>query len=182
MSNRPCSMSAHFAVVPPLTPVQVHDHGPEPPTTDAVPAAQSLLEGAAATAVPLALPQVPLTTVVLVAEQESVVPPFAPVQGQFHGPLPLTVEAVPALHRLTVGLSISAAPSELPQAPLTAATFCAEQFAVAPPLLPAQVHAHGPFAPPCTAEAVPTAQRLAVGGAAKMPLLDEPQTPLTAGL
>ena len=37
------------------------------------------------------------------AEQGAVEPPPAPVQFQVHGPVPVTVLAVPALHRLVVG-------------------------------------------------------------------------------
>ena len=37
------------------------------------------------------------------AEQLAVEPPPDPVQFQVHGPLPATVPAVPALHRLVAG-------------------------------------------------------------------------------
>ena len=37
------------------------------------------------------------------AEQDAVEPPPDPVQFQVHGPVPATVPAVPALHRLVVG-------------------------------------------------------------------------------
>ena len=37
------------------------------------------------------------------AEQDAVEPPPDPVQFQVHGPVPATVPAVPALHRLLVG-------------------------------------------------------------------------------
>jgi hypothetical protein len=46
-------------------------------------------------------------------------------------------------------------------------------------LLPAQVHANGPE--PVTEEAVPLEQRLAVGATVKIPPLEVPQVPLTAG-
>ena len=121
-------------------------------------------------------------TVVLFAEQLAVVPPFRPPQVQVQGPDPLTAEAVPALHKLALGALPIDAPFAEPQAPLVAGVFVAEQFAVAPPLLPVQVQAQGPLAPPCTAVALPTLQRLLLGADAKTPLLEEPQTPLTAGL
>ena len=37
------------------------------------------------------------------AEQDAVEPPPDPVQFQVHGPVPATVPAVPALHRLVAG-------------------------------------------------------------------------------
>ena len=40
---------------------------------------------------------------VLLAEQLAVVPPFVPVQLQFHGPVPDTVVGVPVEQRLVVG-------------------------------------------------------------------------------
>ena len=53
------------------------------------------------------------------AEQLGLAPPLAPVQVHVHGPAPLTVVAVPALHRLAVGAELTAVPLALPQAPLT---------------------------------------------------------------
>ena len=41
-----------LAVVPPLAPLQLHVHGPEPATDDDVPTEQRLVEGAADTVVP----------------------------------------------------------------------------------------------------------------------------------
>jgi hypothetical protein len=52
------------------------------------------------------------------------------------------------------------------------------QLAVEPPLLPAQLHFHGPL--PLTADAVPAAQRLAVGALVSVAPLEEPHLPLTA--
>jgi hypothetical protein len=73
-----------LAVVPPLEPPQLHVHGPEPATDDAVPAEQRLAEGLDDAVVPFADPHTPLTgagpalttTVVLAAAD---VPPL-PVQ------------------------------------------------------------------------------------------------------
>ena len=50
-----------LAVVPPLEPPQLHVHGPEPATDDAVPAEQRLAEGLDDTVVPFADPHTPLT-------------------------------------------------------------------------------------------------------------------------
>jgi hypothetical protein len=47
--------------VPPLEPPQLHVHGPEPATDDAVPAEQRLVEGLDAAVVPFADPHTPLT-------------------------------------------------------------------------------------------------------------------------
>ena len=54
------------ALVPPLEPPQLHVHGPEPATDEAVPAVQRLVEGADETVVPFADPHAPLTGVWLV--------------------------------------------------------------------------------------------------------------------
>src|SRR5438876_8228026 len=70
-----------LALVPPLEPPQLHVHGPEPATDDAVPAEQRLVEGMDDAVVPFADPHTPLTgagaaftaTVVLAAGD---VPPF----------------------------------------------------------------------------------------------------------
>ena len=50
-----------LAVVPPLEPPQLHVHGPEPATDDAVPAEQRLAEGLDDAVVPFADPHTPLT-------------------------------------------------------------------------------------------------------------------------
>src|SRR5215471_679280 len=50
-----------LAVVPPLEPPQLHVHGPEPATDDAVPAEQRLAEGIDDAVVPFADPHTPLT-------------------------------------------------------------------------------------------------------------------------
>jgi len=83
------------------------------------------------------------------AEHEALAPPLLPAQLHDHGPLPLTGDAAPAVQRLAVGALARLAPLEDPHAPFTGgleAIFVAEQVAVVPPLLPAQLHAHGPAA------------------------------------
>ena len=50
-----------LAVAPPLDPPQLHVHGPEPATDDAVPAEQRPAEGLDDTLVPFADPHTPLT-------------------------------------------------------------------------------------------------------------------------
>jgi hypothetical protein len=58
----------------------------------------------------------------LYAEQLAVMPPFAPPQVQYQGPLPVGVDAVPALQRFVVEIVVSVAPLLLPQAPFVAVT------------------------------------------------------------
>jgi hypothetical protein len=53
--------AVQVAVVPPLEPPQLHVHGPEPATDDAVPAQQRFVEGEDDTVVPFAVPHTPLT-------------------------------------------------------------------------------------------------------------------------
>ena len=48
-------------MVPPLEPPQLHVHGPEPATDDAVPAVQRLVEGLDDAVVPFDDPHTPLT-------------------------------------------------------------------------------------------------------------------------
>ena len=55
------------------------------------------------------------------SEHEAVLPPLLPAQLHDHGPLPLTVEAVPAVQRLAVGAVLTVAPFEQPHAPFTGA-------------------------------------------------------------
>src|SRR5271169_806754 len=79
------------------------------------------------------------------ASHEAVVPPAEPAHVHAHGPLPPTVDAVPALQRLLVGALLRSAPFEEPHAPLTADDEGAEHNPVAPPLLPVQDQVHGPL-------------------------------------
>jgi hypothetical protein len=112
------SLSVHDAVLPPLPPAQVHDHGPLPLTFDAVPAVQRFVVGAVLTVDPFALPHAPFVS--SRAVQLTVAPRPEPAQVQLQGPLPLTFDAVPALQRFVVGLLVRSAAFEEPQAPLTA--------------------------------------------------------------
>src|ERR1700722_4159208 len=127
-------LAEQLAVVPPLAPAQLHDHGPEPETDEAEPVVQRLVVGAVETVVPFADPQAPLVGVaVLLAEQEAFVPPLAPVQDHDQGPEPLTLVAVPAVQRLVVGLLATVVPLADPQAPFVGGTvLLAEHDAVVP--------------------------------------------------
>ena len=170
------------AVEPPLDPAQLQLHGPLPLTPEAEPVVHSPLVGAVLVMTPFAGPHWPLTGAeASSARQVAVVPPLLPAQLHDHGPLPLTGEAAPAVQRLAVGALVRLAPFEVPQAPFTGcaeATLVAEQVAVVPPPLPAQLHDHGPL--PLTADAVPVLQRLAVGALARLPPFEAPHAPLTA--
>jgi len=108
------------AVVPPLDPVQVHDHGPVPVTLKGEPVLQRLVVGAEFCAVPLAAPQPPLTTVAArLAEQLALMPPLEPAQVHAQGPEPVTDEAVPVEQRSVVGAELTAVPLTALQTPLT---------------------------------------------------------------
>ena len=60
------------------------------------------------------------------AEQGAVVPPLLPAQLQFHGPLPVTLDAVPTAQRSVVGALATATVFALPHRPLTAAAVTAK--------------------------------------------------------
>jgi hypothetical protein len=157
-------------------PVQLHDHGPLPDTLEAVPDEHRLPEGAEVTARPLALPHEPLLT--SWAEHSAVEPPLAPAQFHDHGPLPETLEALPAEHRLLEGAEVTSVPLALPQAPLTAALLTgAEHCAVVPRLVPAQLQDHGPA--PETLDAVPAEHKFLVGFEVTATSSALPQLPLT---
>ncbi|MFA5247031.1 MAG: hypothetical protein WC408_04050 [Candidatus Micrarchaeia archaeon] len=96
-----------------------------------------------------------------VAEHDAAIPLLDPLQVQAQGPLPVTLEAVPAVHKFVVGAEGKLAPFDEPQAPLTA--LLAEQLLVVciPPFAPAQVQVQGPE--PDTEDAVPALQRSADG-------------------
>ena len=64
------------------------------------------------------------------AEQDAVEPPPAPVQFQVHGPVPVTVLAVPAVHRLVVGALVKFPPLAVPHTPFWPNVAATEQFAV----------------------------------------------------
>jgi hypothetical protein len=105
------------------------------------------------------------------------VPPFEPLHDQLKGPEPVTADADPALQRFAVGADGTGIPLAVPQAPFTGVGVKeAEQDAVVPPLLPAQVQLNGPV--PVTTDAVPAWHKLAVGALEKLMPFDVPQAPL----
>ena len=106
---------------------------------------------------PFAEPQAPFTS--SLAEQWAVAPPFAPPQVQSQGPFPVTLEAVPAVQRSDVGSVKKSSLFAEPQAPFI--SILAEQFAVAPPLEPSQVHSHCPLSE--TEEGTPDLQSSVAG-------------------
>jgi len=108
----------HEALLPPLLPAQLQAQGPVPVMLEAVPMVQRLVEGALVKVAPFADPHWPLVAT-MAAEHEALAPPLEPAQLQFHGPLPLTLEAEPALQRLVVGALVKVVPFADPQLPLT---------------------------------------------------------------
>ena len=56
---------------------------------------------------------------VKLAEQFAVVPPPLPLQLQLKEPLPVTVDGVPVIQRLLVGMVATVIPLLVPQVPLT---------------------------------------------------------------
>jgi len=166
--------------VPPLLPAQDQFHGPVPVTDEAEPTKQSPVVGAALTATPLAAPHWPFVGAgEYGAEQLAVVPPLLPAQDQFHGPLPVTAEAVPVVQSPELGAVLAALPLAVPQEPFTAEEAGgAEQLAVVPPLLPAQDQFQGPL--PVTAEAVPPVQSPELGAVLAALPLAVPQEPFAA--
>jgi hypothetical protein len=127
----------HCAVVPPLLPLQLQSHGPLPETADAVPALHRPVVGLLLRLSPFADPHAPLTGCGFRdAVHCAVFPPFVPTQLQSHGPLPLTEEVVPALHRPVVGLLLRLSPFADPHAPLTGfgGSEIPDELLVAPPL------------------------------------------------
>ena len=82
-----------FSDVPPLLPLQDHDHGPEPVgRADTVPLAQRLVVGAAAKDWPLAVPQAPLTG----ARSNAAVTLFAASMVTWQLPVPVHAPDQPA--------------------------------------------------------------------------------------
>jgi hypothetical protein len=137
--------------VPPLLPEHAHDQGPEPLTAEATPVAQRLVVGTTVRLALLEVPQEPLTSVVVVlAEHRAVAPPLLPLQVQYQGPVPWTLDEEPLAQRLSAGAAESAAPEELPQTPSMLLTWAGvlEQAGVLPgsglvvvtQLLPVQYH------------------------------------------
>lgn len=93
----PASGATQLTAPPPFVPEQLHVHGPFPLTALEMPAEQSPPFGIVAVVTPLAGPQTPTIGAggISGAVQLTVMPPFAPRQFQFHGPLPLMDVAVP---------------------------------------------------------------------------------------
>jgi hypothetical protein len=164
-----------LVTVPPLVPVHVHVHGPEPVTLDAVPVLQRPDIGVVVTAVSLAVPHTPLVKDGDAA-QDALEPLLIPWHTHDHGPAPLMTEAVPALQRLVVGALASVPPFDVPHTPFVA--FNAVQLVLVPPFKPAQLHVHGPV--PATDDVVPEAHKLMVGALVKSAPFDVPHPPLTA--
>jgi hypothetical protein len=124
---------------------------------EALPALQRFDVGALSKSSPFAEPHAPFTS--RFAEQPALEPPFNPAHVHFQCPFPVTVEALPALQRFDVG-SVKKLPLFAePQAPFISTL--AEQFAVLPPLDPAQVHCQSPLL--VTKDGVPELQSFVVG-------------------
>jgi hypothetical protein len=107
-------------------------------------------------------------------------PPFDPKHVQFQGPLPVTVDGVPALQSPLVGAALVITPFAEPHWPLTGCAeeaSGAEQYAVVPPWLPAQVQFQGPL--PVTVDGVPALQSPLVGAVPVMTPFAEPHVPIT---
>lgn len=106
-----------------------------------------MVVGAVVTLTPFAEPQTPLIGggggAVFEAEQLAVVPPLLPVQDQAHGPVPVTVCAVPVWQRLVVGIVATVVPFAAPQVPLigvgAGATTTFTDWLAVPPVLLVQV-------------------------------------------
>lgn len=168
-----------LALVPPPEPLQDQVQGPVPDAAEAVPAEHRLAVGAEERLVPLAEPQAPFTFTTTGRAWQLTVPPEFPWQVQVQGPVPDTVEGVPAEHKLA-GTEAwaenwsgkNACPLAGPQTP-PLATKPAKQLVVFPPFGLEQVHIQADFFD--TAEAVPTEHKLAVGVAG--PPSNEPQAP-----
>lgn len=89
-------------------------------------------------------------------------PEFVPEHVQFHGPVPVTTEAVQAEQRFAEGASVKVAPLAVPQAP--SAFFGAEQVAAVHPYAPEQVQSKPPSVPLVSVSVfVPWEQWFAVG-------------------
>jgi hypothetical protein len=123
----------------------------------------------------------PLARVPNWVEQLAVEPPLEPAQAHDHGPIPLTTDAVPTLQSAVVGGRLLAVPFAAPHCPFTPEERSeAEQLAVEPPWVPAQLHDQGPV--PATDEAVPAEHNPVVGALETDALFDTPQVPLTLRL
>jgi hypothetical protein len=170
----PASGTRQSATPPPLLPRHAHAHGPVPDTGDAVPVAHRFVDGAALTATPFADPHCPPVPEFTGAEHCTVVPVPLPAQLQFQGPVPVTVEGVPALHRLPAGATVVITPFAGPHCPFTGAAG-AEQLADVPPPIPAQFQFHGPL--PVTVEGVPALHSPPEGAASAVTPFADPHAP-----
>src|SRR5208283_4248623 len=110
-------LAEQLALDPPLDPAQLQLHGPLPETVEAEPALQRFELGALVKPCPFDEPHAPLTS--RLAEQLAVDPPLDPAQDQFHGPVPVSAEAVPVLQRFELGAVVKPCPFDEPHAPLT---------------------------------------------------------------
>jgi hypothetical protein len=106
-----------LALLPPLLPAQVQLHDPVPVTDEAVPAEHSPVVGAKITGTLLASPHTPFTR--SGALQLALLPPLLPAHLQFHGPAPVTDEAMPAVHSPVVGAEVTPTPLAEPHTPET---------------------------------------------------------------
>jgi hypothetical protein len=173
-------LALHEAVAPPFVPLHVHDHGPVPESSDGIPAEQKLVVGADTNDPPFEVPHTPtigVGAIVLLALHEAVAPPFVPLHVHDHGPVPESTEALPAEQRLEDGAEEKELPFDEPQTPAVAdggadvppppppppelIALLALQVSVVPPLVPLQLHDHGPA--PETTEVTPLRQRLVYG-------------------
>ena len=137
-------------MLPPLLPAQDHVQGPEPLIVEAVPAVQSPVVGALVNCDPFDVPHAPFTGGnTSEAEQLAVPPPLLPGHDQFHGPLPVTDEAVPVVQRPVAGALVRSAPLEAPQLALSSSN--AEH----------ELQSQGPL--PLNDETEPVLQRPVVG-------------------
>jgi hypothetical protein len=83
-----------------------------------------------------------------------------PAQDQFHGPVPVTVEAAPVVQSPVVGALLTAAPLVVPHDPFTADVATGAEHLATPSLIHDQVHA--PLMSR-TNEGFPALHKLAVG-------------------
>ena len=116
--DRAAEQRGEFA--PAFKPTHVQLHGPEPATGtgDGVPAEHRPAAGATVSGWPFEGPHDPASGVGgAAALHEAVSPPLEPAQVQVHGPVPLSVEAVPAEQRLAVGAVVSVLPLAEPHTP-----------------------------------------------------------------
>ena len=187
-ADPPAFGATQLTALPPLVPEQLHVHGPWPLTALEIPAEQSEPLGMVSVGTPLEAPHMPTIGGggVRGAVQLTVMPPFTPIQLQFHGPLPLISDVMPAEQRLSVGRSSKATPLEDPQSPFSEGPGGGGAFGITldvvhvlamPPFMPEQVHVHGPS--PLTALATPLSHKLTVGAAGITAFAAAPQVPST---